>query len=179
LSEERRRSVVGPKTNASAEGSAESSWRDRRRRFGTADRVATGTFPPIVVVSLLFVAILQWVDLFARTAFSPNHPNPRNVASLDAFWVFWDGNSGGLSLAAAVTLVIVLLVVTLWLAWRGQQLSGRRGGLILLPYLGTALLLAHLLFALEGLSKIESNYRVIPITDDASVREFFTETRRE
>jgi len=124
------------------------------------------------------VAILQWVDLFARTAFSPNHPNPRNVV-IDAFWVFWDGNAEGLSVGAAVTLVNLLLVVMLWLAWRGQQLSGRQGGLILLPYLGTALLLAHLQFALEGMSKIETNYRVIPITDDASVREFLTETRRE
>jgi len=75
--------------------------------------------------------------------------------------------------------VSVLLIIMLWLKWRDHRLAHSGGFLALLPYLGTALLLAHLQIAIVGISKVESNYRLIPIADDASLRQFFTETRRD
>ena len=116
-----------------------------------------------LVLAVLFVGLNRLLLLLVQSRFPPNLSYPMNGPSLTAFWEFWFVHQGGFaSVQRSLMTVNVLLVVFLWVAFRGlPRRSFRVRSFQIVTFGGAATLLAYLQYGLMCASRIEPAFRLI------------------
>ena len=121
-----------------------------------------------LVLAVVFVGLNRLLVLLVLARFPPNLSYPVNGPSLTAFWEFWFVHQGGFaSVQRSLMVVNVLLVVFLWVQFRGlpRRSFGDRTFQIVSSG-GAAALLAYLQYCLMCVSRIEPAFRLIRLELD-------------